>query len=248
MKTNIQRAIVLFHTLCLIGINAFAQGVYWESKISSSNTEKERTDKAYYMPKMLKVVHGEDGTSAIIRLDKEMMMMIDPSEKSYWEVTFAEMERFMKGASAEMEAQMEQMPEEQRKMVEQMMGSRMKKEPKVETVKTGESKTISGFSCTKYLVKQDGKEEATVWATTDIRKFEVMQKDIEEFARRMKAMMPPGATDATGLVGGIDGFPIQTETSGGWKNVVTKIEERSTPANEFEPPSGYRKTDPPMMR
>ena len=59
--------------------------------------------------------------------------------------------------------------------------------------------------------------------------------------------MIPGGKDVTGLMGGIDGFPIQIETKGGRKSLVTKIEERSTGASEFEAPAGYKKTDPPTM-
>jgi len=248
---------ILF-TLSLLGcatITAFSQGVYWESTISGNADEKTRVDKAYYMPRMVKIVQGDDGEEVIIRLDKEVMTMVDHSKKAYQQITFAEMEQFMKGASGEMDAQMEEMrkqleqlPEDQRKMAEQMMGSgMMRKEPKVESRNTGETGTISGYKCTKYMVMMDGKESSTVWASRDVKEFGVMRKDMEDFARRMKAMMPAGKGGVTGAMEGIDGFPMQTETAGGWKNVVTKIESRSTPESEFEAPSGYRKDKPMMM-
>ncbi len=254
MKTNMIRTCFLLCYLFLGASQVFSQGAYWESSVSGGPGEKERMDKAYYMPRMLKMVQGDDGQSAVIRLDKEMMIMIDPKEKTYWEISFDKMERIMKGASAQMTAQMaemqkqlEQMPEDQRKMAEQMMGAHKPgSAPKIEASNTGETKTISGYACTKYIIKHDDKEAATVWATRDVKKFDVMKKDMEEFGKRMQAMIP-GGKGVNGLMGGIDGFPIQTETVGGRKTVVTKIEERSTPADEFEAPAGYRKTEPPMM-
>jgi hypothetical protein len=132
-------------------------------------------------------------------------------------------------------------------MAEAMMGGgMMKKEPKVENRNTGETRTISGYKCTKYLVIVDGQESSTVWASRDVKEFEVMRKDMEEFARRMKAMMPAGMGGAAGAMEGIDGFPIQTETSHGWKSVVTKIESRSTPESAFVAPSGYERQN--LMR
>jgi GLPGLI family protein len=242
----------------LMTLAATAQGVYWESTVSGLPGQKQdRMDRSYYMPHMLKMVNGEDGSIAILRLDKELLIMADPKEKTYWQSTFAEMESMMKGVSSEMQAQMEQMkkelaemPEEQRKMVEQMMGQSgmmTGKEPKVETVKTGETKSISGFSCTKHVVKMDGRETVTAWATRDVKEFTVMREDMELLARKMKKMMPQGMSEASGLMSGIDGFTIQTTTPEGWTTTVTKIEGRSTPTGEFDPPAGYRKVDPPTM-
>ena len=253
MTTKASSLFPLF-ALFFCALQSFSQGLYWESKISGSPGESERTDKAYYMPRMVKIIHGENGESAIIRLDKEMMIMVQPKDKTYWEMTFDKMEEMMKGASAQMDAQMAEMqkelealPPEQRKMAEQMMDSHnMGKMPKVETTNTGETGTIGGYPCTKYVVKHDGQEFATVWATREIKRFDVMKKDMEEFGRRMQAIMP-GGKDITGMMSGIDGFPIQLETKTGRKSLVTKIEDRSTAAPEFDPPSGYKKTDPPMM-
>jgi hypothetical protein len=205
---------------------------------------------------MMKMVEGEAGRFVILRLDKELMIMGDPKDKNYYQMTFAEMEQMIKGVDAAMSQQMEamkeqlaQLPEEQRKMAEEMMGSRMGgKEPKVEVSKTGESSTISGFNCTKYVVKHDGQHASTVWATKDITGFETMKTDMEEFARRMKAMMKNlGSKNPSGILEGVDGFPIQTETNDGWKTVVTRVEQKSTPATDFEVPAGYKKEEMPGM-
>ena len=209
MKTYARILVALL--LNLMALTSFSQGAYWESIVSgAADKTKERTDKSYYMPRMLKMVNGEDGSMVILRLDKELMMMVNAKEKSYWQMTFAEMENMMKGVSSQMQAQMEEMkkqmaelPEEQRKMAEQMMGQSglmTGKDRKIETVKTGESKTISGYGCTKHVVKADGKETLTVWASKDVKEFAAMRKDMEEFARRMKEMLPPGERRAVDII------------------------------------------------
>lgn len=118
---------------------------------------------------------------------------------------------------------------------------------KIEVKNTGETRSISGFSCTKYLVTLEGAEATAVWATKDVKEFEVMKRDMEELGKRMEAMLPPSMKGTQGTLSGVDGFPIQTEREDGWKSTVTKIEQRSTPAVEFEVPAGYTKVSPPMM-
>ncbi len=236
--------------LLMLAQYSFAQGVRWDAK-TSDGSDSERTDHFFYMPKMMKMVEGEAGRFMIVRLDKELMIMGDPKDKAYYQVTFQEMEQMMAAMNEQMEAmkeQLAQLPEDQRKMAEEMMNSRMKKDPKVEVKQTDETQTISGYACTKYVVSHDGQHSSTVWATNDVEGFEVMKSDMKEFATRMKAIMKnSGTKDPTGLLEGVDGFPIKTETSDGLKTVVTKVEQASTPAAEFDAPAGYKKEAMPTM-
>jgi hypothetical protein len=251
MKKGIVRAVT--STLFFANL-AFAQGVYWEARTTAPG-EKEKMDRFYYMPRMLKMVSGDEGMAVILRLDREVMIMIDRKEKKYHEITFKEMEQMMEGAGAMMDAQMEmmkeqlaQLPEEQRKAVEEMMKSQKKpKGPDFKVSKTGESKTIGGYDCQEYVITEGGERSSTIWATRDAKEFELMRKDMEEFARRMQAIAKQGMQDSPQLPEGIDGFPIVTEWAGGRKSVVTTIEERSTPAAEFEAPAGFAKESFPGM-
>ena len=163
-------------------------------------------------------------------------------------MSFEEVEKTMKGLGAQMDAAMEQMrkgmkdmPEEQRKQVEQMMGGMMdgKKTP-AEVTKTGERRTISGYACIKHIMKQGSKEVATVWVTKGIKEFEKMRKDFEDFSRRLMALNPMTAGAAEGW-DKIDEFPMETDYGKGIKTVVTKVEKRSIPKNEFEIPAGYKR-------
>ena len=258
MKQNmLGRTLGLCVALSIVA-SAYGQGIYWESTASGSMMQgKTMTSKFYYMPKMFKTVTREDGEAVMFRLDKEMMIMVNPKEKTYSEMTFAEMEKSMKQVSpkmdqamAEMQKQMENMPEEQRKMVEKMMGEKMpgkKKEGKVEVVNTGEKKTISGYSCTKFVIKEDGKEVAAVWATKDVKDFEAMRRDMEQFSKRMAAMNPMMGKGTAEGIKSVEGFPIETDMGESMKEVVTKIEKRSIAASEFEVPAGYKKVKSPLF-
>ena len=238
----------------LIGLAAYGQGMYWETRMTGHG--QESMTKMYAMPKMFKTTESDEGDAVIVRLDKELIYQINAKEKTYSEMTFAELEVMMKkmggkmdDAMAQMQEKMKDMPEEQRKMMEQMMGGRMpgKKDAKVDVKNTGETKTISGFSCTKYVVSQDGKEAMTLWATKEVKDFGALRKDWEEFSKRIMAMNPMGMKGLAEGMKKVDGFPIQTEMGQGITTLVTKVEKRSTPASEFTVPAGYKKVGSKMM-
>jgi len=239
---------------CGISMAAYAQGAYWESQVSGGPLgDKVMNQKMFYMPKMAKTIDDESGQVVIIRLDKEMIYTLDPSKKEYSQKTFEEMEKSMKKVNskmAEMQKKLEKMPPEQRKMMEQMLGDKMmgKNQDAPATVTSGnEKRTISGYSCAKHVVNQSGKEIMTVWATKEIKEFEAMRKDWEQFTRRLMAMSPGGAQSIADAFQKIQGFPIEVDMEQGMKTVVTKFERHTTPAAEFEVPPGYTKVDKGLM-
>ncbi|MFN0157409.1 MAG: DUF4412 domain-containing protein [Bacteroidota bacterium] len=244
-------AVLVFATTPLV-----AQGMYWESMTTTKTSDgKGPVTKYYYMPKKFKSV--DEGQTAIMRLDKELMMLVDHEKKTYWQMTFDEMESMMKDMGGKMDEAMKQMEKEmagmdpeQRKMVEQMMGKKMGggSQEAVEVDKSSDTKSISGYKCIKYTLKQGDDVMATVWATKELASSEAMRKELDEFAKRMSAMMPKGMENIVKKsINTIDGFPIQTEMKGGSLMTVTKIEKTSVAASEFEVPTGYTKEDPPMM-
>jgi len=249
MKQRTMRIVMGLSLSLIIAVCAFGQGVYWESKVTGGPI-KDKTDMMYYMPKMFKMVSSPDDHIMIFRLDKETMYTLKPKEKTYSEITFAEMEAMMKkGKSkmdsrmAEMQKKMQSMPEEQRKMMEKYMGDKMPgmgKEAKLDVNKTREKKSVSGYTCTKYVITQDGKEFMTLWTTKDVKDFEPMRKDFEAFSQRMSSMNPMVGKGFMDVFRKVEGFPIETDMSG-ITTVVTKIEKHSTPAGEFEIPAGYTK-------
>lgn len=256
MKTKIVRIISIVSLTLTSMLCSYAQGLYWESMTKGpAMGENGMSSKNYYMPKMFKDV--SDRGETIIRLDKKLLVSVNHKDKTYSEMTFDELESSMKKAGGQLDERMKEMqeklasmPEEQRKMVEKMMGDKMpgmNKEAKVEVTKSDETKTISGYACTKYLVTQDGKDFLTIWGTKEVKADEVMGKEMREFRERMSAMMPMNGKGMAEAMKQLDGFPIQTEVMGRITITVTKIEKRSTPTSAFEVPEGYKKVKSTMF-
>ncbi len=243
----------------VLAVAAYAQGMYWEATMSGGRMgDRVAVQKMFYMPKEFKSESAERGEAVILRLDKGVMTSLNPKDKTYWEMTFAEMGSMMKEAGSKMDAamaqmqkKMEGMSEQQRKMMEKMMKERMPGQKSdtsaIEVTGSNDKKTIGGYSCSKFTVTRDGKELLTVWATKEVKDFEPMRKDFEEFQKRMMEMNPHMPKGLAAGMQKIEGFPMETDMPGGMKQVVTKIEKRSVAPGEFDVPSGYTKVKPPMM-
>lgn len=238
-----QRAIQLLALMCLVVVAASAQGLHW--KTTTTAMGKEMPNELFSMPKMVKVVSGDDEV-LIFRADKKVIYTVNAKEKQYSETTFDEFDRLMdkmasrtKAAADQMKDKLKNLPEAQRKMMEQMIGGAGKEVPAT-TKNTSERKTIVGYNCTKYIIMQGDKELVTVWATQDIKEFAGMRKDFEEFSKRMMGRNPAiGA--AAGELMKLQGFAMETDYGTTMTQVVTSMEKRSTPASEYEVPLGYTK-------
>ena len=255
MGTQKSRKFLLCCTIALFATAAFGQGIYMESNTSGGPLgDKVMPSKTFMMPKMFR----QEGTNevTIMRLDREKVYHLDPEKKTYSEMTFAELEEAAKKASAEMnshmaemQAKMKDMPEAQRQMMEKMMGGKiagMMSEGKIEVSGPGEKKTISGYSCAKFAATKDGKDYVTIWATKDIKGFDVLRKDWEQFSSKMMSMVPNGKGLADAFKK-VEGVAIQTDMAG-ITTLVTKVEQQSTPASQFEVPAGYTKVDSPLKQ
>jgi GLPGLI family protein len=252
------KRIVAIVVALFVAVIAYSQGLYWESGTSGGALgDRVIASQSYYMPHMFKSTTADMGNVTIVRLDKKMIYQIDSNQKTYSEMTFDEWEAQMKTMGAKMDSQteelkkkMESMPEEQRKMMEQMMGDKMapkSKDAKIDVVKTGEGKKIAGYSCTKYSVTKDGKEALALWATKDLKGYDTMRKDMEDFTARLMTSDVQGMKSYAEAVKKVDGFPMQTDMQGGIKVEVTKVEQKNLAVSEFEVPAGYTKVKPKMM-
>ena len=247
---SVARAIVLCASVTLPVALVFGQGMTWDSKITSNG--HEMVTHTYYVPKKIKTVGDTSGDFTIIRIDQEKIYNVQTKDKTYSVMTFAELEQMGKQMNAQMEQvqkQMKDMPEEQRKMMEKMLGNKMPgaADAKIEVSNTGEKKTISGFSCTKFVVKRDGKEELTLWVTPDIKAFAAMRQDLTEQTKRMASMTPGGLKGIVEAMQKIEGFPIETEMGTMMTSTVTKVEMKTVGASEFEVPAGYTKVDSKLL-
>jgi len=225
---------------------AVGQGLYWESQTTGMGNEVH-TMQTYAMPKMLKSVDSK-GVAVILLLDKEQFITVDPRQKAYHKMSFSEVgaaaqstRARMEAARGEMEKNMKDMSPEQRAAVEKMFAPKAggPKQPPVVVDNTGETKTIAGHACTKYVATQGGKTILVAWTAKDVKGFDGLRGDWIAYQKRL-ADVSPSLTSATAeAFSKIQGFPMETEL-GGIKMVVTKVEPRTTAAIEFEIPAGYK--------
>lgn len=232
---------------------ATAQGLYWEAFASGGLlAERGVSTKNYGMPKMYK--NEGEGTIMIFRLDRDKVFRLNVKEKTYTEMTFAELEARMKEAGAKMEAALEGMerrlknlPKDQREVLEKLMEGKVPPrlgKGKVEVTPTAETRKILGYASTKFVAEQEGKPVLKAWVTKDIKEFEAMRKDWQEIQRRMLSMTPSAGRVFAEAVSRLDGFPLEMEVLG-MKTQVTKVEIRAISPAEFEVPAGYTKRTEP---
>ncbi len=227
----------------LCGAYAASQGLYVETEKSSG-----RTEKLWFMPAKFKSVDS-DGKMTIVRLDKETIYQIDPENHSYTAMTFTEMRQMANASRSMMDAMMkkrlEALPPEKRKELEEKMEAYQKGssgDVKYDVVNTGESKTISGYPCSKYIVKRNEKEFQTIWATGALGDVEVARKDLEQLTEKMASLMNSRSAPLSWFKQ-IPGFPVQTEETG-TTTTVSHVERRAVSNSEFEVPTGYTLEQP----
>ncbi len=233
-------------TVLLLAAHAGAQGLYFESESSAGGK-----DMYWYMPGKFKTA-SKDGKTMIVRLDKETIYQINPSTKTYTQATFAELKQMADAGFSMMDEmmkkRMESLPPEKRKEYEDQMAAAkqsLQGEVKYEVKSSGESKTISGYSCSKYVVNRNGKEFETIWATKDLGNMESVHKDMEQLSQKMASLVKARSTPLSWFKE-IPGFPIENDQHG-MVHTVTHVEKQSVKDSEFEVPSGYTKKDMNMM-
>lgn len=241
------RTLAVILTTLVPATGAVAQGLYWESTTTGVGN-KPRTAQQYAIPKMLKIVES-DGHTVILRGDQDKFITIDNQKKTYHEMTMADLENAAKAAQGHMEAaraqmqqRMKDMSPEQRAMMEKMMPKLPAADAKPAPVvikNTGETKSISGYTCTKYVATQGDKTVLVAWTSKDVPGFAGLREDWVNFQKRMASVNRMTGSATADAYAQIDGFPMQTE-AGQTKIQVTKVEARTIPASEFETPAGYK--------
>jgi hypothetical protein len=172
-------------------------------------------------------MESPSGGISIIRLDKSVMWVLDPKEKTYMEITAEQMKA---------------------------MAALMKGEIKPEVEKTEETKKIGKYNCTKILVtmKIMGTTTTTeVWGTSEIEPDETLVKFSEKMAEVFKDN--PNLQSSNKMMQDIYGmgmFPVQIYTKA--KMMGMESENTSTlksistdelDDSLFELPEDYTKRD-----
>jgi hypothetical protein len=241
-----QLIIGVFVLLCS-PILAFGQGLYWETTTSLAMGGEQKIDtKSYYLPRMFKQTSDKEAT--VFRLDKQMVYSISYDKKEYSELTFAQLDSMVgevnkqyQAKLAEFKKQIEGMPADQRKAMEAMMASQLNPGgAKIDVAKTKETKTISGYACGNYVMKQDTNQIASVWTTTQIPGFKSMQKDFTEFSQRLASQMTMSGAQMAEAMTKLDGFLVEMKV-GGMTATVNKVSATAVAKSEFEVPAGFTK-------
>lgn len=207
----------------------------------------------------------KNGSHMIFDAGKQTMWIIDDSEKSYMALDKPTLERMgqqMEGAMAQMKEAMAKMTPEQRAMMEKTMGKMMSgaQEGPAERriTKTGESRNVSGFPCTRYDVTSGKRLDGHLWVTPysqvkitkqDMAVFlkmgELFKSMTSKLSRVIKAEDNPfAATDQ------IDGLPILNQILDDKGQVthevlIEAINHDAAPAGVFDLPAGYKQKEMP---
>lgn len=150
--------------------------------------DKSRSEEDYTYTGRFKTFAGggkPQQSVTITRVDRELIWTLDPKQKQYTELTFAEMRKRFEEGMKQLEEQ--PAPEEQPKASDY--------EFKLESRKTGAKETINGFACEQVIVTATGKpkdpepgqENARLVMTMDVWQTKQVPGEAEtrEFHRRM---------------------------------------------------------------
>jgi hypothetical protein len=219
-------------------VTGLAQGLSFEILEGKNQSD---VDKGTYMPGMFRE-EGKDGTISILRLDKELMITLTPSKKTYTEMTFAQLGMKIKQSHSKladaMNKRMEGMPPDQRKKMAEQMAALTGKhdEVKVDVVPTGQQKTVGEYRCTGYTLRRNGKDVETIWASKDVPNYASVRKDFQRISALFTSIGVNRNVFAS--MEKVDGFPIERSGTG-ISEKITKIQAGSFPMSSFEVPAGY---------
>jgi hypothetical protein len=243
----------------LPGTARAADGVLLVMKVTPEGGAPQTTQVQIEGRRMRAEGIDERGQRQIVIFDgtKKVMMAIDDRQKTYVEMTEADIEALggqMSGMMAQMEQQMKNMPPEQRAQLEAMMKGRGAPmpggpAPKIQYTKTGTG-TVGKWACDKYEGTSGGQKVSEVCAA-DPKALGFTAADFEvsrELVAFFKKLMPAGGAQmfsiGTQADQGFNGVPVRTVSTTGGKQVTTEITEVSRqtfPDSVFQAPAGYQK-------
>ena len=188
-----------------------------------------------------------DDKSTIVRLDKNVMIVLDHTKKKYTEIPLNFAEAAAKQAEKEgaSEEEMAKLPEAMRNLMKGAM------KMNVAVTETNDTKTINGWNCRKYIQKIEGmmSSQSEVWASQDVK---LDAKLLAKFSAAFMAMNP-GLKESLGdlqkQMEKIKGVAVLTSTESTVMNSKMKssvelieVKEGSAPAGIYEVPVDYKKT------
>ncbi len=221
---------------------------------------------SYFQANRVKTV-SQDGTYAILDLQKGTMTMVDPAKKEYSVTSLKEMLGRMETGMNKLKEKFNALPPEQRAMVEQMMGGKKTGGESLEMKDTGKKEKIAGYVARKFVILKNGKPLAEYWVSEGLKKDileEIDKSKLDEFEQAMKKIssegMPFANSEATqimkleqkiqdaGEVVKEVHYARQAGPMSGSSSRVVSVKKAKISASEFEIPGGYKKVADPMKQ
>jgi len=226
---------------------------------------KESAESA---PKADQVVYAQDGMLRIDKLDsaghvRDTTLIRDGT---IWEVD-VEKRTFMKfdksavaaqqsAMSDRMQAALQNMPPEKRAMFEERMKAMQQQSHAYTLTDAGRSEHVGSYSCQIWQASRDGKPIAEYCVAPKgsltggeelvdaAHKASAVAVDVASASPQIARAMAPVYT----LYGKMDGFPVLTRHGSGGdvrdEKIVTGIEKKSLPADQFAIPKGFTEVTP----
>jgi len=203
------------------------------------------------------------GSIVIFRADKDVLWAVDPSRRSYVELSTADMRSLavrMEEVNAQMDAALKGMSPEQQAQARKMMDE---VRPNIDTsereratvVKLGDKRKVDGMPARRVDVKRGAELIGEIWLTdwenvgVSSEQFEVFRK----FAAFQQTLMDTVGVSVGGRYGAegydafdqLDGFPLRVKRLKGGAVVsetrFKDIVEFASPDGFFDVPRGFRK-------
>lgn len=218
---------------------------------------------------MVRTDTGISGTYMLYDNAAHTMTIVNPAERSYTVMDEAALQAIgsqVAKARQRMQAMLAEMPPEQRRQIEQMMGNQLgammgmdeEPQPEPEVRRTGETKTVNGFSCQVYTISgPDGGS----YCMASIEELDIPKSDYQTF-QDMIAFTASMAKQVAGAIGAesaagqakammeIHGIPIMSHTpiaNSHGESVLTSVSTRTLDASLFTLPEGYTQQQIPSM-
>lgn len=226
--------------------------------------QQSRESTTYLQGKRIRT--ETDGRIWVLDFEKGMLITINPTAKTYTEMSLKDLKEaqkqameWMSGLRAQMEEKMKTMSPEARAAMQEKLDSMPagmfgeEKPAKITVKATGKKETINGFACKEYEVYEDGDLTTQYWLAPSVstKAFDAYQK---ELSRWLEGMGPLGANRLREWDYIRDhGFPIKVtlvKPSVGkvsFDREILGVEEKSLDEAIFQPPKDYKRTEAPAL-
>ncbi len=230
--------------------------------------QKDISEKqvSYFQDNKVKTV-SQDGTYAILDLQKGTMTMVNPSKKEYQVTLLKDMLKRMETGMNQLKKKFNALPPEQRAMVEQMMGVKRSQTAQLKLKETGKTTKIAGYASREFVILKNGRPLAEYWVSDALKKDilkEIDKSKMDKFEQAMKKISTEGLPFANSEADDMMKLEQKVHEAGevvkevhhagqevsipGDSFRVVSVRKAAISASEFEIPKGYKKTAAPMEK